>query len=203
MALAQDILKIFNDMQVPANGDQAAAENAKTDDWMCGELAKVIKNYFGAAIITATVSVAGTIPTGVFSAGTGTANGWTIQDIKSQLLAGCETKQDAAMANAWGSAVESAGMSATCNFSVISGSCVTPAGVTVPTAGPASGTVAGAASGTCGALFLAAFNTKSDEGIASGMAAAITSFVASMQCLVTGTGTIAGALGTATTAPAA
>ena len=34
-------------------------------------------------------------------------------------------------------------------------------------------------------------------------AAAITSFVASMQCLVTGTGTIAGALGTATTAPAA
>lgn len=203
MALASDILSIFNDMAIPANGDQATAENAKTDDWMCGELAKVIKDYFSQAKIIATGTVAGTIPTGVFAGGSGSANGWTIQDIKSQLLAGCNTQQDAAMATAWGTAIENAGMAATCNFSSIAGTCTTPAGVAVPTAGPAMGTVSGAASGSCGPLILAAFNTKDDAGIASGIAGAITSFVASMQCLVTGSGTIAGAVGTGITTPGA
>lgn len=201
MSLAQDIQKIFDDMVIPPNGDQTAAENAKTDDWMCGELAKVIKDYFGAAIITASGTVAGAIPTGTFAGGTGTANGWNIQDIKSQLLAGCNTKDDSAMANLWGTAIETAGMAATCDFSTISGSCTTPSGVVVPTAGPAKGTVSGAAQGSCGPLILAAFNTKDDAGIAAGIAGAVTAFVSSMQCLVTGSGTIAGAVGTGITTP--
>lgn len=203
MALAQDIQKIFDDMVVSPAGDQAAAENAKTDDWMCGELAKVIKDFFGAATIMATGTVAGGIPTGTFAGGTGSASGWKIQDIKSQLLAGCNTKEDSAMANMWGTAIESAGMAATCDFQAITGTCTTPAGVAVPTSGPAKGTVAGAAQGTCGPLILAAFNTQSDNGIAAGIASAVTAFVASMQCLVTGSGTIAGAVGTGITTPGA
>lgn len=203
MALGSDIADIFKEMVVPNNGDKADAENAKTDDWMCGELSKVIVDYFGSATITAAGTVAGAVPGGAFAGGTGAASGWNVQDIKAQLLAGCQTMDDGAMANIWGSAVESAGMAATCDFQSVAGTLTTPAGVPSPTSGPAKGTVSGAASGTCGPLFLAAFNTKDDEGIAQGMAAAITAFVASMQCLVTGSGPIAGAVGTATTAPGA
>lgn len=203
MALGNDIAKIFNDMNVPNNGDKAAAENAKTDDWMCEQLSKVIVDYFGNATIVATATVAGTVTAGTFAMGTGTANGWTIQDIKAQLLAGCQTQDDSAMANMWGTAVESAGMAATCDFQSVAGTVTPPVGPPVPLAGPAKGTVAGAASGTCGALFLAAFNTKDNDGIAQGIAAAITSFVASMQCLVTGSGTIMGAVGTGVTTPSA
>lgn len=209
MALAKDIQDVFDAMVVPPNGDQSAAENAKTDDWMCGELSKVIVNYFKSATIMATATVAGGVPAGTFAAGTGSASGWTIQDIKAQLLAGCNAKEDSAIANAWGSAIESAGMAATCDFATIAGTVTTPVGVTSPLAGPAKGTVAGAASGSCGPAFLAAFNgaknvsSGGDGIIAAGMAAAITSFVASMQCLVTGNGPIAGAVGTGITTPGA
>lgn len=204
MALASDIANIFQQMVVPPNGDQAAAENAKDDDRMCTQLSTTIVQYFASATIMASGTVAGAVPAGAFAGGTGSASGWTIQDIKAQLLAGCQTMDDSAIANAWGTAIEGAGMAATCNFATVAGTCTPPApSPPVPLAGPAVGTVAGAASGTCGALFLAAFQTKTDAGIASGMAAAITAFVASMQCLVTGSGTIAGAVGTGVTTPGA
>lgn len=204
MALAADIASIFQQMVIPPSGDQSAAENAKDDDWMCTELSKTIVSYFKSATIMASATVMGAVSAGTFAAGTGSASGWTIQDIKTQLLAGCQAKEDSAIANAWGSAVEGAGMAATCNFASVAGTCTPPPpSPPMPLAGPAIGTVAGAASGTCAPLFLAAFQTKTDAGIASGIASAITAFVASMQCLVTGSGPIAGAVGTGVTTPGA
>lgn len=209
MALASSIQDVFDAMIVPPTGDQTAAENAKTDEWMCEQLSNVIVDYFASASIMASATVAGGVPSGTFAAGTGKADGWKIQDIKDQLLAGCNTQNDSGIAMAWGSAVESAGMAATCDFNVIAGSVTTPAGVTMPLSGPAKGTVSGAAAGSCGPAFLAAFNAAKsltsggDSVIASGMASAITSFVASMQCLVTGNGPIAGAVGTGITTPGA
>lgn len=209
MSLASDIQNVFDSMIVPPSGDEAAARAAKTDEWMCQQLSSVIVTYFEEATITASATVTGGVPSGAFTAGTGTASGWSIEDIASQLLDGCYAGSDVGIANAWGSAVENAGMAATCDFPTITGSVTTPAGVTMPLSGPAKGTVSGASTGTCGPAFLVAFNAAKnvasggDGVIAQGMAAAITAFVASMQCLVTGNGSIAGATGTGTTSPGA